>query len=145
MISARHTLVQTVVLSLFFLTLFAEVQLGMHISAIRKFIQDHPVVREKNLTTSDINHAIVKPESLGTRKPYINLYSGQYDSAGNSLVSKATVFVSHAWRYLFYDVVANVMEQHAQDDPDAYFWFDLFTNDQNEVSSKDFDWFSTTF
>jgi hypothetical protein len=27
----------------------------------------------------------------------------------------------------------------------AYFWFDLFTNDQNNVVGKDFDWFCTTF
>ena len=37
------------------------------------------------------------------------------------------------------------MEQRVQDDPDAYFWFHLFTNDQNEVSSKDFEWLSATF
>ena len=37
------------------------------------------------------------------------------------------------------------MEQRVQDEPDAYFWFDLFTNDQNEVSSKDFEWLSATF
>ena len=53
--------------------------------------------------------------------------------------------MSHAWRYSFYDVVVDVMEQYAREFPDAYFWFDLFTNNQNEVSNKDFDWFCTTF
>ena len=37
------------------------------------------------------------------------------------------------------------MEQYASKDPDAYFWFDLFTNDQNKVGEKDFNWFSFTF
>ena len=37
------------------------------------------------------------------------------------------------------------MEQYAEDHPDAYFWFDLFTNNQNEVANKDFDWFCSTF
>lgn len=60
-------------------------------------------------------------------------------------VSSATVFVSHAWRYSFYDVVVDVMEQHAKEHPETYFWFDLFTNNQNEVYNKDYDWFSTTF
>ena len=53
-------------------------------------------------------------------------------SNGKPLVAPATVFVSHAWRYEFCDVVGN-------------FRFDLFTNNQNEVASKDFDWFSLTF
>lgn len=67
------------------------------------------------------------------------------DTTGAPLISSATVFVSHAWRYSFYDVVVDIMEQHAMKNPDAYFWFDLFTNNQNEVASKDFHWFSTTF
>ena len=29
--------------------------------------------------------------------------------------------------------------------PDAYFWLDLFTNNQNALASKDFEWFQTTF
>ena len=55
------------------------------------------------------------------------------------------MFVSHAWKYAFYDVVVAAMEQYASKDSDAYFWFDLFTNDQNKVAEKDFNWFSDTF
>ena len=88
----------------------------------------------------------MKPESLGTGNPYISKYLDLCDSkTGKPLVAPATVFVSHAWRYSFYDVVVDAMEQHAKEHPDAYFWFDLFTNNQNEVASKDFDWFITTF
>ena len=61
------------------------------------------------------------------------------------LTAPATVFVSHAWRYNFYSVVVDVMEQFAAEHPDAYFWFDLFTNDQNDVSEKDFEWFCKKF
>ena len=57
----------------------------------------------------------------------------------------ATVFVSHAWRYSFYDIVVDVMEQYAGEFPDAYFWFDLYTNNQNGMSTKDFECFSSTF
>lgn len=60
-------------------------------------------------------------------------------------MAPATVFVSHAWRYEFCDVVVNALEQHASEHPHSYFWFDLFTNNQNEVASKDFEWFSSTF
>ena len=55
------------------------------------------------------------------------------------------VFVSQAWSYSFYDVVVDAVEQHAKEHPNAYFWFDLFRNNQNEVASKDFYWFKTTF
>ena len=118
----------------------------MHITAIQKFIQDHPPVKIDHLTTSEINSEFVKPETKGTSRSYIQKYiSLQDETSGVPLVSAATVFVSHAWRYSFYDVVVDVMEQYASQHPDPYFWFDLFTNNQNEVSTKDFDWFCTTF
>lgn len=119
--------------------------IGMHISAIRKFIADHSQVKTEHLTTSQCNRTIVKSESAGTGKPYIGKYEGLKDSDGRPFVATATVFVSHAWQYAFYDVVVDVMEQHAKEHPEAYFWFDLFTNDQNEMTSKDFNWFCTTF
>ena len=120
--------------------------MGLHITAIRKFLNDHPKVKEDNLTTSQINSEYIKPETAGTGQAYIHQYQGIRDDInGAPLVSSATVFVSHAWRYAFYDVVVDVMEQHVREDPDAYFWLDLFTNNQNEVANKDFDWFSQTF
>ena len=116
----------------------------MYIDAIRKFVADYPQAKSEHLTTSQCNHTIVKSESAGTGKPYIGKYESLKTSDGKPMVALATVFVSHAWQYPFCDVVVDVMEQHAKDHPDAYFWFDLFTNDQNEVASKDFDWFCTT-
>lgn len=106
----------------------------MHISAIRKFLADHPNVVKESLTTSGTNRAVIKPESLGTNKLYINLYKGQTGENGVPLVAPATVFVSHAWRYSFTDTIADPMEQHAAKDPNAYFWFELFTNDQNAIA-----------
>ena len=121
-------------------------QIGMHISAIRKFIEDHPQAITDHLTTSQLNKAFVKAETEGTGHPYIEKYRTLKDAdTGVPFVSTATVFVSHAWRYSFYDVVVDVMEQYAVDHPHAYFWFDLFTNNQNEIANKDFDWFATTF
>ena len=118
----------------------------MHIAAIRKFVEEHPDVESELLTTSQINSQYVKPETLGTNQPFINKYIDMVDpDSGKPLVAPATVFVSHAWRYNFNMIVVEVMEEHAWKDPDAYYWFDLFTNNQNEVASKDFDWFCTTF
>ena len=88
----------------------------------------------------------IKPETKGTGNLFITQYINQCDAlTGKPLVQPATVFVSHAWRYSFYDLVVDVMEQHAWEHPDAYFWFDLFTNNQNALASKDFEWFQTTF
>lgn len=128
-----------------FLILDMAKPLGMHISAIRKFLDDHPQVRSENLTTSQCNRQIVKSESEGTGKPYINKYVGLKDKKGKPLVAPATVFISHAWRYPFAITVADCMEQHVDKEPDAYYWFDLFTNDQNAMASRDFDWFCNTF
>ena len=119
--------------------------LGLHISGFRKFIEDHPSVVSDGLTTSQINRQIVKPTTNGSSKPFIDTYTNLKSKSGKPLVGPATVFVSHAWKYQFVDIVLDVLLQHSQKEPDAYFWVDLFANDQNSVASKDFDWFSSTF
>ena len=87
----------------------------------------------KSSYAEQINSAVIKPETKATNSSYIEKYIDLCDASnGKPLEAPATVFVSHAWRYEFCDVVGN-------------FWFDLFTNNQNEVASKDFDWFSSTF
>ena len=118
----------------------------MHITAILKFINDHPIAKTENLTTSEINSNFVKPETKGTNQSYSWKYVDLKDeTTGVPLVSTATVFVSHAWRYAFCDVGGDVMEQYAIKYPDTYVWFDLFMNDQSEMDIKDFDWFSSIF
>ena len=118
----------------------------MHINAMRAFINDHPIVIDEQLTTSGINRKNFKPETEGTSKLYIDTLANTNDpQTGIPYVSAATVFVSHAWTYRFYDVVVKCMEQYTVTNPNAYFWFDLFTNDQNSVANKDFEWFSSTF
>ena len=70
------------------------------------------------------------------------MYDGMSDTgSGKPFVATATVYISHAWRYSFCEVVVDVMEGHAKDNPDSYFWFDLFTNDQNSVAEKGFNYF----
>ena len=89
-------------------------QLGLHINAIRHFIDEHSDIKINGLTTSEINRKIVKPKTLDTNQPFIHRYIGLSDpNTGAPYISSATVFVSHAWRYIFYDVVVAVMEQYA--------------------------------
>ena len=99
----------------------------MSIAAFRYFVSAHPEITTSGLTTSDIKQAIVKGETEGTGRSFIYLLEDQVDSTGRPYVALATTFVSHVWTYKFVDVVMDVLEQHAEEHPDAYFWFDLFT------------------
>lgn len=101
-------------------------------------------VSNPSWTTRDICDNIVVPETQGRRCAYIDLLKGAVDAAGRPLVAPATVFVSHAWKYPF-DAPFSVMMEHARDNPDAYFWFDLFVNNQNIASDLPQEWWSTTF
>ena len=119
---------------------------GLHITAIQKFIKDHPNIQKHSLTTSQISKDIVKPETKGTASCYLRKYANRSDrSTGKPYTAPATVFVSHAWQYSFSAVVADVLERFADENPDSYFWFDLFSNDQNDMWQRDFEWFCTTF
>lgn len=153
---------------------------GMHITAIRNFLNEHPEIKAQNMTTSEVNRHVVKKEtkledtkttdseegeseargpdqSLFESKdsnpmegPYIKWYNKRKDSeTGKAFVAPATVFVSHAWKYQFYNVVVDVMEQYAEKHPDTYFWFDLFTNAQHRDPESDpklsMEWYKDTF
>lgn len=117
----------------------------MSLSAISKFIEDYPKVKSESLTTTQIKDMYIRGQCRKSGTPYINRYYGREDPSGEPYVGRATIFVSHAWQYSFYDVVFDVMQQHAEKNPDAYFWFDLFTNNQDNLEEKSFDWFSSTF
>ena len=117
----------------------------MSISAFQAFIGEFEDVKTKELTTTAISEQFVKAENGGKGAPYINKYIGMKDEDGKPYLATATVFVSHAWQYKFYDVVFTAMQQHANEYANTYFWFDLFTNNQHDVADKSFEWFCTTF
>ena len=59
-------------------------------------------------------------------------------------VGDAQVFISHAWKYAFLDVV-DTLQYHFRDNPDTIIWFDLYSNNQHSAPDLDFHWWSTTF
>ena len=122
-----------------------DVPIGVSLEFVELFLKDHPDISEKNLTTSQISKLIIKPETLGTNEPYINKFIGKRDAKGKLYVAPSTIFVSHAWAYPFVSVNLDGMRQYAKETSDVYFWFDVFTNDQNGVVGKDFDWFCNRF
>jgi hypothetical protein len=60
------------------------------------------------------------------------------------MLDKADVFISHAWKYAFLDVVAAV-EAPFKHAPDKVSWFDVFSNNQHKAGGVPFVWWETTF
>ncbi len=98
-------------------------------------------------TTQGVCDAIITPETLGRKCAFIDLlFAEQKDSNGRPLVGKATVFVWHAWGYPFRVSCEAMLEFSGEEgNESAYFWFDLFVNNQHDTSAKPHDWWSTTF
>ena len=91
-------------------------------------------------TTTDACNKIVQPATFTRKLSYCELLQAQ----GSPDVGQATVFISHAWKFRFLDVV-DTLAHHFRDSPDTIIWFDLFSNNQNISADLDFHWWSTTF
>eukprot|EP00045_Choanoeca_perplexa_P011841 m.126950 g.126950 ORF g.126950 m.126950 type:complete len:767 (-) comp15788_c0_seq1:79-2379(-) len=116
------------------------VPMGVSAAFLRKFRSNI----EPHATTSDVCRQFILPGTSSRQCAYIELLDGQLSDDGFKATSPATVFVSHAWRYRFHHVVEAMLD-YAADHPNAYFWFDLFVNNQNKAADLPQDWWSTTF
>ena len=94
----------------------------------------------EGLSTTDVNNLYQKPLTIHIKSSYCE-YLKTRDS--NS-VGVAQVFISHAWKYVFLDVV-DTLQYHFRDSPDIIIWFDVFSNNQHSAPDLDFHWWSTTF
>ena len=65
-------------------------------------------------------------------------------TAAAAVIGRATVFISHAWRFEF-EEVAGVMQDMALEDPSTFFWFDLVCNNQVSSAALPHDFWSNTF
>ena len=106
-----------------------------------KLMRNDPRFREE-MTTTDFCNEIAMPDTKERKCAYIELYAGKRDEKGRLYIAPATAFVSHAWKYKFV-LPYDVMEKH--DDPNAYFWFDVFINNQHTATANTFEWWKTTF
>ncbi|EGD79669.1 mbre TPR repeat protein [Salpingoeca rosetta] len=124
---------------------------GVSVAAVRRFLGD--LKREfpdtyTEMTTEDACKQLVVPRTRQDNCAYVE----QLRKQSPEHVNKATVFVSHAWRYKIADVL-NVLlefaeEQARKDDGQpVFFWFDLFMNNQNANVTANLpqEWWSTTF
>ena len=98
--------------------------------------------REKlqGLTTTEVSEKFVKPMSESCQSSFCDMLKGQSHPA----VGVASVFISHAWKYRFLEVV-DALIYHFEDEPSIVIWFDLFSNNQHKAVDLDFQWWSTTF
>ncbi|EGD76484.1 tetratricopeptide TPR_2 repeat protein [Salpingoeca rosetta] len=126
---------------------------GVSVEAVKTFLAD--LTKEfpdtyTEMTTEDACKQLVVPRTRQDNCAYVDLLRKQ---SSHEHVNKATVFVSHAWRYKIADVL-NVLlefaeEQRAskEDGQPVFFWFDLFMNNQNANVTANLpqEWWSTTF
>ena len=105
---------------------------GVSIEFLHMFLQEHQHIYgfEYALTTRDVCERIIKPLTVNQQCAYFELYNRRRDNNGKPLIGVANVYVSHAWSCKFIEPI-DVMEEHAKENPNTYFWLDLFVVSQH--------------
>jgi hypothetical protein len=93
------------------------------------------------MTTSDVGKSFIKTSTSSASSSYCQ----HVKRHNHNDVGEATVYICHAWSYLFVDVV-DALRNHFQDAPDTYIWFDLFCVNQHIFKAIDHDhtWWGNT-
>ena len=113
---------------------------GIKVSFLKEFIDSIGRANLGGKSTTDVCNDYVKAATQMSQLSYCELLTSQ----GNPAVGKARVFISHAWKYMFLDVVS-ALENHFSDAMDTVIWFDLFSNNQHKATELHFDWWCGTF
>ena len=92
------------------------------------------------LTTNDVCTKFIKPPTEKFKSSYCEFLRAQNHPA----VDTATVFISHAWKYQFLDVL-DAIKDHFKGSDDVVIWFDMFSNNQHKAVDLNFDWWCNTF
>eukprot|EP00808_Paulinella_micropora_P011515 g70249.t1 len=82
-------------------------------------------------TTDDVVRDLVKPATADQKCSYVELLARSQDSQDRAGVATATVFLSHAWKYRFKQVVEAIAAHWPDKDKtsttvDPDFWFEAF-------------------
>tara|TARA_A100001015_G_scaffold320042_1_gene445009 strand:+ start:1376 stop:4126 length:2751 start_codon:yes stop_codon:yes gene_type:complete len=99
---------------------------------------------EKNweeMTTTDVCEVVLKPMLRHEELSYCDYLKKTLSS---SAVTTSNVFISHAWKYKFVDVI-NALKHHFEGETGIIIWFDLFSNNQIKAPNLPFDWWQNTF
>eukprot|EP00808_Paulinella_micropora_P010179 g72599.t1 len=96
-------------------------------------------------TTDDVVRDLVKPATADQKCSYVELLARSQDPQDRAGVATATVFLSHAWKYTFKQVVEAIAAHWPDKDnvrSQTFLWFDIFTVNQHQTSTVDPDfWF----
>ncbi|GFH47150.1 hypothetical protein CTEN210_03625 [Chaetoceros tenuissimus] len=95
------------------------------------------------LTTKEVCDSFVKPSTKQQQCSYCDLISEKSSSTEMDAIGDAAVFISHAWKYKFLDVI-DALENHFKYEPDKMIWMDLFSYNQHTFPSCSKEWFATT-
>lgn len=88
-------------------------------------------------TSADVCEQIIKPMTLAHGCSYCDMLDGM----GHPAVGEAEVFISHAWKCPFLDVL-DALQHHFRAQPDIVIWFDLFSYNQHDSAARDSSWWS---
>jgi hypothetical protein len=117
-------------------------KLGVKLQVFDEFMEKCGGYEEvKNLTTTQIRYKFLTQKSI---LPTKTSYCDYLQSINHPGVGIATVFISHAWKYKFVDVL-DALQHQFRDNKDTFVWFDLFSNNQNLTKVLDFEWWTGTF
>ena len=94
----------------------------------------------EGLSTAEVNNLYQKPLTYHMKSSYFEYLK----TRDNDSVGQAQVFISHAWKYIFLDVV-DALRYHFCDKSDVIIWFDVFVKNQHSAQDFDSEWWRTSF
>ena len=113
---------------------------GVRLSVFRELLDEYQG-KLTDLTTSEVCAQVIMPKTSEGQLSYVEFLKKHQ----NGSVQIANVFISHAWKFVFLEVV-NAILYHFRDEEDTVVvWFDLFSNNQHKAPDNDFVWWSNTF
>ena len=95
-------------------------------------------------TTTDVCNKFLKLQTIENKLSYCDCLKKKNDFLSYKDVGTADVFISHAWKFNFLDVIAT-LDYFFQNEPNIIIWFDLFSNNQHDTGVKPFEWWQKTF
>ena len=131
----------------------------------RKRFRPDAVERLSGLTTDEVCGGIIKPETSAAPWPpeekersYARMVLNASSPTGNARivpadgetgVGDATVFASHAWTFVFAELIESLRffenQQIAAGQAPSYFWLDIFVVDENAAHTYPSEWWQTSF
>ena len=111
---------------------------------------------EKEWTTNDLSENFIKPETKPMQCSFEEFMRVKHTDTAHPILGlkysecfmeEATVFVSHAWKYKFGELITAVetfTTEQAKTKPWSY-WVDAFVNDQWNAPNLPYEWWSGTF